>query len=155
MGNKNADDTVLEGRWAAQVELSQGGVVRIRKCRVKDIKLVTNFVGIVARELGLDTNGKMKASLSDANTILQLISTCADQIYLVCAALTDKELDFLEDLDIDEGLKVVLAAYELNKSFFVQQVYPLVAPLLQQHALNENKSEELPQIGKAKEGEQP
>lgn len=141
---QKADDTVLDGRWAQTVDLRECGV-RIRKCRVKDIKLVTTFISIVAKELGMDTTGKITASLGNADTILQLISTCTEQVYAVCAALTDKDIEFLEDLDIDEGIKVVIAAYELNKRFFVEQVYPAIAPLLQLLEHKQNEQQKMPE----------
>ena len=129
MGEKSKDEVVLQGRWAAKVDLMEGGAVRIRKCRVKDIRMVTAFIAVVAAELKLDTTGKIGVALQDASVMLNLVTTCAEQVYTVIASMTDKEQDFIEDLDIDEGLKVAIAVYELNKSFFVDQVYPLLAPL--------------------------
>lgn len=131
MSNKvKPDDVVTEGTWAKTVSL-RGADVRIRKCRVRDTKLITDLIKTVATELKLTTAGEIGVTLSDAGNILQLVSILTEQIFEAASVLTDKGSDFLQELELDEGIKVVMEVYELNKRFFMEQVYPVLGPLQQ------------------------
>lgn len=57
---------------------------------------------------------------------MQLLSNAhAEVIGLMCLA-TDRDADFFDSIDLDEGLKIILAVIEVNKDFFVQKVLPMV-----------------------------
>lgn len=131
MGNeKKSDlDVATEGRWAAKVLIENDNrTIGIRKCRVKDLRLVSRAISILAAELGIDTTGKLNVDIRDASVILKLISNCADQVYLVCASLSSLDNEDFEDLDIDDGVAIATKVYEVNRDFFVEKVYPMIAP---------------------------
>jgi hypothetical protein len=56
--------------------------------------------------------------------IIQLLGACPDDVIGVACLATDKDADFFDRIDLDEGVKIILAVVEVNKDFFVQKVLP-------------------------------
>lgn len=63
--------------------------------------------------------------------IMNLVGKVPEDILEVAALATEKDVTFFDRIDLDEGVKIILAVVEVNKDFFVQKVLPMfyeVAP---------------------------
>lgn len=72
---------------------------------------------------GLD----LENTLQLAMFATQVLGVAADDVFAVLELATDRNPEFFDTLDPDDGLKVVLAVIEVNKGFFVQKVLPLIS----------------------------
>lgn len=64
----------------------------------------------------------------------QLLGAAQVEVISLAMLATDQDEAFFDSIDLDEGLKIILAVIEVNKDFFVQKVLPMVkeaAPELQ------------------------
>lgn len=64
----------------------------------------------------------------------QLLGQAQNEVIALAMLATDQDEAFFDSIDLDEGLKIILAVIEVNKDFFVQKVLPMVkeaAPELQ------------------------
>lgn len=64
----------------------------------------------------------------------QLLGQAQNEVVALAMLATDQDEKFFDSIDLDEGLKIILAVIEVNKDFFVQKVLPMVkeaAPELQ------------------------
>lgn len=139
--------TVLGKNFIDSVPIRNGAEkVGIRKCRVKDLKLISNLLSEISTELGVTTEGGITTDLGDASVIIRLIATCADKVYDACAALCSLDKEQLEELDLDDGVAVVLKAYEVNKDFFTTKVFPLLGPYLSLSEPESNEPEKMQSV---------
>jgi hypothetical protein len=49
-----------------------------------------------------------------------------DAVIGFAALATDQPVELFDRIDLDEGIKIVLAVIEVNKDFFVQRVLPMI-----------------------------
>lgn len=61
--------------------------------------------------------------------IINLIGQVPDAITGLACLATDKEPDFFDRIDLDEGVKIMVAVVEVNKDFFVQKVLPMLSEI--------------------------
>lgn len=131
MNNDKALDVVAQPKWAASVPVRDGEQkVGVRKCRVRDLRLISDAMSTLADELGLTSSGEMAVNLDSASAILKLITKCADEVYKVCSELSALSVEEFEALDLDDGISVAMKIYEVNKDFFLKQVKPLLGPIV-------------------------
>jgi hypothetical protein len=59
--------------------------------------------------------------------IVELLGQVPDDIIGIASLATDRPDEFFDQIDLDEGVKVILAVIEVNKDFFVQKVLPMLS----------------------------
>lgn len=57
---------------------------------------------------------------------MQLLGDANAEVIGLMSLATDRDEAFFDTIDLDEGLKIILAVIEVNKDFFVQKVLPMV-----------------------------
>lgn len=107
--------------------------VEIYKCKVRQLTKITAFLKTVVGALGLtDVNTQeLKIDLNDPITYTVLFDTCYDDTVELISSLCGLTRDELEDLELDEMFLLVSSVFEVNKSFFLNRVLPLVKGLYQ------------------------
>lgn len=86
------------------------------------------FVGTVIQNLpntGLDLDNPMQMAL----WITHVLGKVPDEIFSLMELATDEPADLFDRIDLDEGIKVMVAVVEVNKDFFVQRVLPFLAEI--------------------------
>lgn len=58
--------------------------------------------------------------------IVELLGNIPDDIIAIACLATDKKPEFFDQIDLDEGVKIILAVVEINKDFFVRKVLPML-----------------------------
>lgn len=113
-------------------------VSRIVKVFVRPLPMKRWFVAIKLVTGMLSAFPQVKIDLSDMSSLAmfaaQLLGTTHAEVVQLMSLATDQDEAFFDTIDLDEGLKIVLAVIEVNKDFFVQKVLPMiqaVAPELQ------------------------
>lgn len=114
---------------AHSVTLSTGKSVAIRKVTLRTFGPVLSFLRTVLD--GLDVQGGMPMiDLLSPGPVLKLISENLDAAYDTTVLLSDTTKDELLDMDMEDSLRVILKIVEVNRTFFIEKLQPLLAPLL-------------------------
>lgn len=139
------------------VTLSDGQVVHIHKCKVKASGMVIAFIEkafddvvaivkaiaderkAVSKYLdgsGLDPNTLEAAEAAtnaitkpSTRSILQMISKHWVSLSQLVSALTSLTPEQYEELPMDDGIKILIAIWVVNKNFFSNQIRPMLATL--------------------------
>jgi len=104
----------------------------VYKCKLKQLAPVLRLVSEVLKSLGFtditDTNAQddLIARTNDPGFILQLIANSADDVMKVASTLCSLSEDELGDLDLDDATVILLKVWEVNESFFLQKVLPML-----------------------------
>lgn len=132
-------DAVKELVRKDTVKLSDGRDVEARLCKVKDIPVFVEFVGLVFSQLGLSgvpmSDEKaiadvVTARVNDPAFILKLISENAEKVFAIVAGFTNLSLAEVQELDVDDAVMVCQRVVEINYSFFTQRVLPVLQKML-------------------------
>lgn len=62
--------------------------------------------------------------------LMKLLGTSREAVVAIACMSIDKEPEFFDRIDLDEGMKIFVAVTEVNSDFFVQKVLPLISELL-------------------------
>lgn len=105
--------------------------VEIYKCKVRQLTKVSTFLKVVLQELGINNieSQDLKIDLNDPNTYLVLFDNCRNATLELIVSLCSLNRDELEDLDLDMMIDLVKKIFEVNKSFFLNRVMPLLSEL--------------------------
>jgi hypothetical protein len=105
--------------------------VEIYKCKVRQLTKVSTFLRVVLKELGINNieSQDLKIDLNDPNTYLILFDNCRDATLDLIVSLCSLDRDQLENLDLDMMIDLVKKIFEVNKSFFLNRVMPLLSEL--------------------------
>ena len=115
----------------ASVELHDGSVVQVLKCKVRHSAAVAKVVNTVLLALQVDSlDGVIKIDLDNPQTLLTAYELAFDDVVDAMAALTDKSKDELLDMDMDDGIRVIAEVVEVNKDFFLSRVKKALDGLL-------------------------
>lgn len=114
--------------------LSDGTKVRIRKCPLKHLPDILRLVSRVFETLGFrDLNDKeamdnMVEMTSDPVFLLQTFANMSDDILSVLSKLVEfpEGKGPLEEVDADDALQLAMAAWGLNKDFFLNKILPML-----------------------------
>lgn len=86
---------------------------------------ITNLLQYLPQE-GID--------LDDDNQVMvwlgSVINVAFDDVFAVLELATDKQIDFFDKIDLDDGIKIAVAVVEVNKDFFEQNVTALISQYL-------------------------
>lgn len=99
-----------------KVELA-GEVVTIEPMRVRHLPVVTKAMTLFFERL---------ASNADP---LVVVGDCMPEISAAMAALTGKSAEWINDLQIEDGLTLAVVLLEANRDFFVTKVLPKLQTL--------------------------
>ncbi len=110
------------------VDLNDGRKVEIYRCKTKQVGLVLRFIANVFETLGVAKLGDLpEIDINNPVSLLQLIAKSSDEVFAVavelCSLTTVAEL---EELDVDDSLRIITKEFEVNKSFFLTRVLPMV-----------------------------
>lgn len=109
------------------VTLNDGTVVTIRKCQVRDTSQALRLIKVLFDSVGIKKLSDVGSlDLDNTNIILQLIAESYDPITALATELAGLEPNNFRTLDMDDGIKIILKAFEVNKRFFLNSVLPLV-----------------------------
>lgn len=123
----------------AVVELSDGRSVETRLCKVKDIPVFVQFIGMLFGELGVvgvplsdqkAVEGLVAAKMNDPAFILKLISEKANELFVIIARFTSLSVEDIAELDVDDAVTVCQRVVEINYDFFTQKVLPAIQATL-------------------------
>lgn len=105
--------------------------VEIYKCKVRQLTKVSTFLKVVLQELGINNieSQDLKIDLNDPNTYLVLFDNCRNATLELIVSLCSLNREELEDLDLDMMIDLVKKIFEVNKSFFLNRVMPLLSEL--------------------------
>lgn len=125
---------IAEEKSLESVVLSSGYVAYIRKCKVKDTSAALRLMKALFDTVGVKRiSDAATLDLEDIDTILQLIANSQEPLFYIASSLSGIKPDDFELLDLDDAIKIILKAFEVNKRFFSESVLPLV-----QNALRES-----------------
>lgn len=88
---------------------------------------------------------KLRQNKDDVSIIrMDLFGLLADHgpdIFKVMAILSDRPIEYIEDLDLDEAVALFVAVLEVNLDFFTQKVLPSLSLLLGSLAASPEKAQ--------------
>jgi hypothetical protein len=116
----------ISGYPAKQLNIA-GQVVTVRPFRMGQLGKVLKMVGPSIRE-SFNESG-------DIN-IVDLIINSFDQVNQVLAFACKKDIEFIENLPLDEGIKLAEEVYNLNKDFFFTAILPQIQKIFPDFKLN-------------------
>ena len=88
------------------------------------------MVGELGALTKIDSTGKV-AELEQNQLILDMISNNLDEVFDLAFELCSiKERKDMDELDMDDGVELILAIIEVNKHFFMKKVLPLVQGMM-------------------------
>ena len=119
---------VMTGVVEDAISLKDGTEVEIYKCKAKNIGRVMDFIAFIMTEMKIDSFGDMptEIDLKDPNLILPLLTKAAARIIYLSADLCSLSKEEVEELELDDMIKLVTAQFEVNKDFFLKNVLPSV-----------------------------
>ncbi|MCK5307027.1 MAG: hypothetical protein KAJ73_00310 [Zetaproteobacteria bacterium] len=132
---KTEDKSAIEAASTVGVQiptsitLDDGREVAIHKCKVKHLGTVLLLVSDVINALGINDFQKAEAGaakIEDPSFIMTLITEHIEQFARAVAMLTSLTDEEFEDLELDDAMVVVMAAYRVNESFLSSKVLPIV-----------------------------
>lgn len=125
-----ADTAEVLNDQITKVEIGEGEdrrVVEILKCKVRQIGLVLTFLSQLFEKLGVNKLGQVASQdLENPTVLLNLVAESSDDVFAVATSLCSLEREEFDELDVDDALKVMLAIWEVNQSFFSERVLPLL-----------------------------
>jgi hypothetical protein len=107
-------------------------VLQNRKINIKPFKfmqfpLVGKLIQSIREKFDLDDvkmhegeDGKLEFDID----FIKLISVCGDEVENLCIIGSGENAEFIENLDGDEGILLLLTIFEVNKDFFSQKILP-------------------------------
>ena len=124
--------TVITGS-AGVVVLSSTEEVQVKVCSGETLPLLLKFGAKISRDLGLslkDADGirdKLLAKVDDVSFILDLIADYAIDVYSLVGSMTSLgSMQAVEQLPVDDLVKVIMRVVEVNTDFFMTRVLPLL-----------------------------
>jgi hypothetical protein len=110
----------LETLSANPRELSIGGkTIVVRPLRFMELARCAKLMGPILRAVDqIDPNSNGMADISG------LLAEAPEAIAKITSISCDQPVEWLDTLEADEGLELVLLCYEVNKTFFVQRLGP-------------------------------
>lgn len=120
----------LAGTEKTTVTLASGDVVDIHKCRARNVGTVLELALFIMKEMNIKTLGELPdIDVKNPAVFLQLIANASDEIFLVAAELCSLDYEDILDLELDDALVVLAQVVNVNKTFFLQKVMPLLGQL--------------------------
>lgn len=114
---------------AATHTLEDGTVVVLSKIKMKHNAYVARLLVKIVDALGLDSKGNITIPLGNQIELLRLIAKFPEDINEMLSVFTNLSLDQVEELDIAEGAVLFKKVVEVNRSFFIEKVAPLMGRL--------------------------
>lgn len=110
------------------ITLSDGREIQIYKCKTKQVGMVLKLVASLFEQMGIKVLGEIpKLDLENPTILLQLIANSTFSLFSVAVELCSIEsLEKFEELDVDDSLAIMLKEFEVNKSFFLTRVLPMI-----------------------------
>lgn len=115
-----------------QVSISDGRVVKVYKCKVKQIARITALISTVLSDLGYSNMDDSKAvaeletRTSNPAFLLQLVANNVGDLMSVAASLCDMSDDEFQELDLEDAQAIIEKEVEINKDFFLNRLLPMV-----------------------------
>jgi len=106
------------------VTMKDGNKVEVQKVKMRHLNFMIGLVSRVIAELGVDATGNVSIDLNDHRTLLKLISKLPEEVSQAVILLTNLKPEEYEALDLAEGLDVIKAVIEVNRTFFMEEVVP-------------------------------
>lgn len=117
-------------------------VVKIMKCKARQIGLVMRFLAQAFRVLGIDNFEEAESigeRLRDPQTALTILCDITDEAIATAAVMTDLDPEKFNDLELDDALALVLAVWTVNQAFFSTRVLPMISGIMARGGLDESK----------------
>ncbi len=104
--------------------------VYVYKCKMRDMGKIIRFSKLVLGEFG-----KLRAEdaeqdiddLEQTGMLLDLLENNLEKVFDIAFDLCSiKDRKYLDELETDDGVELIMAILEVNKRFFIQKVIPLV-----------------------------
>ena len=125
--NDTAKEADVLNNIQQSVVLTTGEEVTIYKCKVRQIGDVLRFLAFLMKEIGMkDLTDTPTMNLSNPTELMMLLADGSEQIYPVAASLCSLNVDQFKDLEIEDAMDIMMAEWDLNKSFFLQKVMPML-----------------------------
>jgi hypothetical protein len=75
---------------------------------------------------GIDFDNPMQMTM----VVMHILGKIPDEIFGLLELATDQPAEFYDRIDLDEGVKVMMAVVKVNKDFFVHKVSPLLLEVI-------------------------
>jgi len=99
-----------------------GEELTVRKMKLRQIIKATGLMGNV-----FDLAYEMyKVDAIDTNLIFKLFAEHGEDMLEFLAIVLDKDREYIDDLEIDDAMELVIAVAEVNMDFFAQKLMPMV-----------------------------
>jgi hypothetical protein len=138
-GGVMSDDQVSAQSQAIETLYKKDNVIVLESCglsatiqrvRVQDLGKIMGLANSFIQELGMTADGKVTLDLQNSGMLLKLISKLPNEVAEICGTLSSVPLDVVRVLELDDGLQLLKAVIEVNKSFFSQKVKPKLDAVL-------------------------
>jgi hypothetical protein len=124
-------ETVTGENDNASVELYDGSSVQIYKCKLKHAAKVARAVNTVLMGLGVDSiEGASSINLDNPQTLLSTLDISSESLMDALEALTSLDRDAIDELDLDDALKLLGKVVEVNRDFFLKRVMSALNELM-------------------------
>lgn len=112
----------LEVMFPSTVDFEvKGEIITVREFKFGELPLITK---LLKRAAPMFINAKAAGETDVPGIILAIIAECGDDLIELLAANIKKPRAFIEDLDNDVGLNMMLRMIEVNVNFFTTRVVP-------------------------------
>lgn len=117
------------------VKAHDGSETNVYLCKLRDIPMFLEFMTLILDQLALENvdiadrasvESNLKANVHNPAFLLKLISKNANKVFEIVAAFTDKNVDALGEMDIDDALAVGMKVVEVNYTFFTVKILPML-----------------------------
>jgi hypothetical protein len=76
-----------------------------------------------------EAKGIKFGSTVDPELALGLIATCGEDLIALMAEVLEVEIEFIQNLEQDEAVNLLVAFYQVNKDFFSKKLLPILKSL--------------------------
>lgn len=118
------DEMTTLGALTAEVVLSDGTKVEAHPLMFMEVIRATKIVTPVIR--AIEQMEAPREATSNGAIIALLLESAPEAMIAIASMSVRKSADWFEGLAADDGFKVLIGVYEVNKSFFVQRLLPLI-----------------------------
>lgn len=116
-------DTVSGENDNETVQLYDGSEVRIYKCKLKYAGRVARSVNTILMSLNVDSlAGAAAIDLNNPQILLRALEVSADSLMDSLDALTSLDRAQVDELDLDDAVKLIAKVVEVNRDFFLKRV---------------------------------
>jgi hypothetical protein len=116
--------TELEILYPTGIDVTlHGEVFNIRPFKLGHITLVLKTVQQIIDPI---KKAQITGNVNDPMVIMAILAETGDDLINLLSKILDRPVEFVNDLEQDESVKLISALIEVNKDFFSKRVQPIL-----------------------------